>query len=116
VTPEDFVGDLQTLDAGGQGSSSLPNGLPESSSSQQRPFQVYYDQKYITKDEPAPVPKAAATLAPPGKSNGGLPSRPSLSVENSRAGSARSPSPSPMGSGDDKKAAEKAKKKRFLGF
>ena len=114
LTPEEFVGDLQTLDAGGQGSSSLPGGLPESPSSNQRPFQVYYDQKYITKDEPPPAPKTtstAASLAPPAKS-----SRPSLSPNDSRASSARSPSPSPIASGDDKKSGEKSKKKRFLGF
>ncbi|CAG8634322.1 14686_t:CDS:2, partial [Acaulospora colombiana] len=73
----EFIGDLETLDAGGQGSASIPGGLPDSGSNQQRSFQTYYDQKYMTKDEPPPPPKQ--NLAPPGNANG-LPARPGLSA------------------------------------
>ncbi|PVG04916.1 Sec1-like protein [Serendipita vermifera] len=116
ITPEEFIGDLETLDAGGQGSASIPGGLPDSNSSQQRPFQTYYDQKYTTKDEPPPPPKQ--NLAPPGNANG-LPGRPGPA---SGVTSARSPSPGPSVSGGEgkhreEKEKEKLKKKnRFLGF
>jgi syntaxin-binding protein 1 len=124
IIPEEFVGDLETLDIGGQGSSSIPSGLPESSKAQQRPFQVYYDQKYMTKDEPPPAPKPAP--APPASPSGllGLPSRPVISA----LGLGRSASPSPAASFSsggggagaasetERKEKEKLKKKRFLGF
>ena len=124
IIPEEFVGDLQTLDIGGQGSSSIPSGLPESSSAPQRPFQVYYDQKYMTKDEPPPPPKPAPAPAPSstGSSLLGLPTRPVISA----LGLGRSTSPSPAGSfssattgtvsESERKEKEKLKKKRFLGF
>ena len=123
IIPEEFVGDLETLDIGGQGSSSIPSGLPESSTAQQRPFQVYYDQKYMTKDEPPPAPKPAP--APPASPSGllGLPTRPVISA----LGLGRSASPSPAASFSsgggagaasetERKEKEKLKKKRFLGF
>lgn len=122
IIPEEFIGDLETLDIGGQGSSSIPSGLPESSTAQQRPFQVYYDQKYMTKDEPPPPPKPAppAPASPSGLL--GLPSRPVISA----LGLGRSASPSPAASFSsagggaasetERKEKEKLKKKRFLGF
>lgn len=120
IVPEEFIEDLQTLDVGGQGSKALPSGMPEVHTAQQRPFQVYYDQKYFTKDEPPPPPKPAASpasnpkLAPP-SSSGHAPSRPSLSGSISSVGRSTSPAPG-YGSGAVSEGEKKLKKKRFLGF
>ncbi|KAG8853163.1 vacuolar sorting protein VPS33/slp1, partial [Serendipita sp. 411] len=118
LIPEEFIEDLKTLDGGaGQSSKSASSSLPEDRSAQTRPFQVYYDQRYYTKDEPPPPPKPTPNLAPPSNANSS--SRPSVSSANSGTSMGRSNSPAPgFGSGaaseTDKK--DKAKKKRFLGF
>lgn len=117
ITPEEFIGDLQTLDIGGQGSATLPGGLPEgSSTAQPPPFQWYYDQKYMTKDEPPPAPKASQNTFAPSDGRNGLPSRPGLSPVASHASSSGSPSPGPGAVGEGEKKHDKLKKKRFLGF
>ncbi|KAI0060698.1 Sec1-like snare protein [Artomyces pyxidatus] len=54
-TPRQFVDDLKVLELGGIGSRALPNGLKEGRGGK-RPYQDYYDEKYFTRDAPAPTP------------------------------------------------------------
>lgn len=112
ITPEILLEDLKVLEFGGQGSQSIPNGLPESTTSQQRPFQGYYDAKYWTKDQPPPA-RPAPTPMPSG---GGSEYR--LGVQQGSAGWSSSPAPAPIPDrGVSPGAREREKKKKgFLGF
>ena len=104
--------DLKVLELGGQGSQSIPNGLPESTNSQQRPFQGYYDAKYWTKDQPPPARPAPAPMP----SGGGSEYR--LGVQQGSTGLASLPSPTPSPAfGVSPSARDREKKKKgFLGF
>jgi syntaxin-binding protein 1 len=106
--------DLRVLELGGQGSQSIPNGLPESTNSQQRPFQGYYDAKYWTKDQPPPA-RPAPTPMPSG---GGSENR--LGVQQQYANTGWSSSSLPMSGparGVSPGARDREKKKKgFLGF
>lgn len=107
-----LLDDLKVLEFGGQGSQSIPNGLPESSNFQQRPFQGYYDAKYWTKDQPPPARPAPAPVP-----SGGV-SEKRLGGQQSSTGwsSSSSPAPTPsLGTGPSARDREK-KKKGFLGF
>jgi syntaxin-binding protein 1 len=106
--------DLKVLELGGQGSQSIPNGLPESANFQQRPFQGYYDAKYWTKDQPPPARPAPA---PTPSSRGGSENR---LVPQQGSSLSSSPLPSPglgFGVSPSVRDREKEKKKKgFLGF
>jgi len=52
-TPRQFIDDLKVVDRGGVGSKAIPKGLP-SRGRGQRPYQEYYDEKYLTADAPPP--------------------------------------------------------------
>lgn len=117
MTPEILLEDLKVLELGGQGSQSIPNGLPESTNSQQRPFQGYYDAKYWIKDQPPPA-RPAPTPMPSG---GGSENRLGVQQGNIGRPSSTSPTPSPaLGynpSGYNPSARDREKKKKgFLGF
>ena len=107
-----LLDDLKVLELGGQGSQSIPNGLPESTNVQQRPFQGYYDAKYWTKDQPPPARPAPA----PTPSGGGSEKRLGGQQGSTGWSSSSSPAPTPgLGTGPSARDREK-KKKGFLGF
>lgn len=95
--PEAFMDDMRALELGGVGSRALPNGLRERSS-ETRPFQAYYDEKYYIKDPPPQAPTPAPSVS--GKS---LKTRPSPT-----------PLPSPAPSSTSLPKEEKEKKKKGL--
>ncbi|KAF8519040.1 Sec1-like protein [Hysterangium stoloniferum] len=65
--PEGFVDDLRVLEIGGAGSRAIPNGLRDVNG-EDRPFQLYYDQKYYIKDPPPRVePTPPASSARPNR-------------------------------------------------
>jgi syntaxin-binding protein 1 len=115
LTPRQFVDDLKVLDLSGVGSRAIPNGLRDLRAA--RPYQVFYDERYFTRDAPQPAPRQQPTQkAPPlGKSMSARsvgrsgPESPftgsSLSVNSSYASSPTN--------GRDKAGKEK---KRFWGF
>lgn len=99
--PEGFLDDMKVLELGGVGSRALPNGLRELRD--ERPYQVYYDQKYYIKEAPAPAPAPAA--APSSRANK---LRPAASPMPSPAGSAMS-----LGASSIDQHKEKKKKGLF---
>ncbi|KAI0046954.1 hypothetical protein FA95DRAFT_1572786, partial [Auriscalpium vulgare] len=60
-TPRQFVDDLKVLELGGSGSRTLPNGVREPRNGA-RPYQQYYDERYFTRDAPAPAPTRPAAV------------------------------------------------------
>ncbi|KAJ6466289.1 Sec1-like snare protein [Mycena sanguinolenta] len=61
ITPREFINDLTVLELGGAGSKAAPNGQRESRAG--RPFQEFYDERYYTRDAPAPPRPAPAAAA-----------------------------------------------------
>ncbi|KAI0832105.1 Sec1-like protein [Trametes gibbosa] len=106
VTPQQFVDDLKVLEIGGVGSRALPNGVGETNAPP-RPAQEIYDQKFFTRDAPAPQ-------------------RPAPSSQPQEKGRFMRPSPVPSFAGSSgsvasannggEKEGEKKKKHRFLRF
>ncbi|KAI0642273.1 Sec1-like protein [Trametes meyenii] len=108
ITPQHFVDDLKVLELGGVGSRSLPNGLGETNAPA-RSAQEIYDQKFFTRDAPAPQRAAPAPSPQPRQEKSRL-MRPSPVP--SFAGSSGSANSSSYG----EKETEKKKKRGFLRF
>ena len=97
ITPKNFMEDMRSLELAGVGSRALPNGLRLGPG--QRSFQQFYDEKYFTKDQPAPS-RPQAQQPPPGKASRNMFMRPAM--------------PPQMSSSFSNGSEEKKKKKRFF--
>lgn len=62
--PEWFLDDLKSLEKGGLGSATLPKGIASTGPPEPIHPQLYYDQKYYTRDAPPPPPPPQQPAAP----------------------------------------------------
>ncbi|KAI0319969.1 Sec1-like protein [Amylostereum chailletii] len=108
VTPRHFVDDLKVLEIGGVGSRAAPNGLKDRGGGQ-RPYQEFYDDKYFTRDAPAPA-RPAPQATP--KSSYREAKRPS--PEPSYSGSTLTVNSTSTSGGKEKEKEKEKKKHKFL--
>jgi len=122
ITPEGFIDDLKVLEIEGIGSATLPNGIPNVTSSE---YQDFYDKKYFTPDPPPPKQPTPST----GGSGSGKNRPPPLTGSTKNGGLVPPSLPSPVNSVSSGKSGilhkekkhkdkekEKDKKKGFFHF
>ncbi|KAH9851922.1 Sec1-like protein [Lenzites betulinus] len=108
ITPQQFVDDLKVLELGGVGSRALPSGVGETNAPP-RPPQEIYDQKFFTRDAPAPQRATPAPSSQAQEKKGFMRPSPVPSF----AGSSGSVNSANYGMEKD---GDKKKKHRFLRF